>query len=82
VVQLYAKREDTPDGSPNKVLVGFSRIAPAPGQKATAEFEVPVSRLREWDTEGLMYRAEPGKYTIQVCSSSSDVKLEKQITIQ
>jgi len=81
VVQVYARHKESPEGSANKVLIAFKRVALDDVQYTNVEIAVPVSRLQEWDTERQMYRVKPGEYSIQVCSSSADVKMEKQIII-
>jgi hypothetical protein len=50
IAQLYARRtavEPTNSATPRR-LVGFERIALAPGETKTAVFEVPAAHLRQW----------------------------------
>ena len=82
VVQLYARKMDGQEGSANRVLIAFKRVPLDPVQYATVAFSVPVDRLQEWDADNQVYHVPPGNYVIEVGSSSADVKLEKQITIQ
>ncbi len=82
VVQLYALRKDAPQGSPNKVLIGFGRIRLEPDRGGTLTFTVPVARLAGWDSERHEYVVDPGIYILEACASSDDVRLEKQIEIR
>ena len=82
VVQLYARKMAGQEGSANRVLIAFKRVPLDPVQYATVAFSVPVDRLQEWDADNQVYHVPPGNYVIEVGSSSADVKLEKQITIQ
>jgi beta-glucosidase len=82
VVQVYMSRMNASDDDPNKILAGFRRVGLEAGQSSRIEFTIPVDRLAGWDSESDSYQVVSGTYSIQVCASSADVRLEKQIVIQ
>jgi beta-glucosidase len=82
VVQLYVLEKDGPEGSANKLLIGFDRIYLDPEQSGTVTFTVPLSRMAGWDSDRKAYVLYPGTYSLQVGASSKDVKLETQLEIR
>jgi hypothetical protein len=45
-------------------------------------FKIPASEFSFYDTRTNDFKTEPGKWEIQVGSSSKDIRLKKTITIQ
>jgi hypothetical protein len=60
VVQLYADDEVASVARPVAQLIGFRRVAVAPGAEQRVEFEIPSDRLAFTGLDGIR-RAEPGR---------------------
>ena len=54
----------------------------APGESKSLTFKIPASELSFYDTKTNDLKAEPGTWEIQVGSSSKDIRLKKNVTIQ
>jgi beta-glucosidase len=71
-VQLYA-RYRAPD-QPRRRLCGFTRLALAPGETATAVIEVPGDRLALWDVATGRLSVPAGTIEIGAGASSADIR--------
>ncbi|MGJ8653602.1 MAG: glycoside hydrolase family 3 C-terminal domain-containing protein [Opitutaceae bacterium] len=80
VVQLYVKHIDSAVPQPIHSLAAFQRVAVDAGQNKTVEIEFPTSALRYWDENQKAYVVDPGKFEVQVGSSSSDIR--QTLTLQ
>jgi beta-glucosidase len=74
VVQLYLRDELASLTRPVKELKGFRRLALGPGESRTVVFTLPAAQLAFYDRE-MRYVVEPGQFTVQVGSSSEDIRL-------
>jgi beta-glucosidase len=81
VVQLYAKDLTSRQPQPIKSLKGFKRVHIKKGDSANVEISLPVESFRYFDEKKNDYVVEPGKYELQVGSSSSDIRLKKDVTV-
>jgi len=81
VVQLYAKDLTSRQHQAIKSLKGFKRVHLNIGDSTDVEISLPVESLRRFDEEKNDYIVEPGKYELQVGSSSSDIRLKKDVII-
>lgn len=81
VVQLYIKRIGATVEWPEKELKSFQRVTLEGGQTKTVTLRIPVKELRYWDTELNGWELEHGTIEILVGSSSSDIRLSKQVSI-
>jgi beta-glucosidase len=81
VVQIYARNISAIGGSPNKILIGFKRVGLQAGENRKIELSFPLSRMAGWDVDLKEYKIVPGEYSIQVCSSSAHINIEKKIII-
>ena len=81
VVQLYVHRIDSKVEWPAKELKSFSRITLKPGETKKVILSVPVSQLRYWDVKSNDWQLENGEIQLMVGSSSSDIRLTKNIEI-
>ena len=77
VVQLYIRDRDACVLRPVQQLVGFQRVALAPGQEARITWQVPTDLLAY---SGIEYTRilEPGPVDLLVGASSSDIRLEAE----
>ncbi len=81
VVQLYVKDFTSKEPQPIKSLKGFKRVHINKDETQTVEISLPVESLRYFDEKKTDYVVEPGKYELQVGSSSSDIKLRMIVTV-
>lgn len=72
VVQIYAEAPDSVVERPQRWLVGFAVVHAEPGQTVTSTVPVPSRRLAHWAGEWVV---EPGKYTLRVGSSVTELPL-------
>jgi beta-glucosidase len=66
---------------PEKELKGFSRVSLKAGESRKVIITLPVSQLRYWDTKMHDWRLENGGIQLMIGSSSSDIRLVKNIEI-
>jgi beta-glucosidase len=78
-VQLYA-RYPAPD-QPRRRLCGFTRLALAPGETATAVIEVPDDRLALWDVATGRLSVPAGTIEISAGASSADIRQSAALEI-
>ncbi len=82
VAQLYVHRPDSKIEWPYKELKSFNRITINPGQTQKVTFEVPVKELSYWNDETHKWELESGNIELLVGSSSSDIRLKKEVKIK
>ena len=82
VAQVYFHCNDASIKVPINQLKRFQRITLDPGENKTLTFKIPVSELSFYDTKTNDFKTEPGKWEIQVGSSSKDIRLKKIMTIE
>ena len=81
VVQLYVQHVGSKVERPREDLRGYRRITLSPGQTRAVEFTVPASSLAYWDAANHAWVVEPDSVKLRVGASSSDIRLEKTITV-
>ncbi len=81
VVQLYVTRLNSPADRPRQELRGFKRVALEPGESKTVEMPLPASSLGHWDAGRHSFVVEAGKLGLLVGASSTDIRLQKTITV-
>jgi len=82
VVQLYvAYPASTTLPRPRKQLRGFKRITLAAGAMQHVTFDLPASALTYWDATNRRFAVTAGAVTVQVGSSSTDVKASMPLTV-
>lgn len=82
VVQVYYRPTDRKGSKLIKALCGFQRVSVPPGKSVEAQIEIPVSRFRCWNDAKKDYIIPPGKYVIEVGSSSSDIRQTVPLTVE
>lgn len=75
VVQLYV-HDPANNDKPIRQLKGFNRVELAPGETRTVSFNVDAQALAYCDVAGKQWRADAGKYELQVGASSRDIRLK------
>ncbi len=82
VVQLYVRDLTTRKNQPIKSLKGFDRVSIKKGETRTVRITLPVESLKDYSVKENGMVVHPGKYELEICSSSRDVRLRKTITIE
>jgi beta-glucosidase len=80
VVQLYCRDLVASIARPVRILLGFARLALAPGQARRVTFTVHPSRLAFYDPS-MRFVTEPGAFTFSIGASSADIRAEKTVTL-
>ena len=60
----------------------FARVPLRPGETRTVRLPLPAAELRYWDADADRWVLEPGRVTVQVGASSTDVRLERTIDVR
>ncbi len=81
IVQLYIRDKISTVVRPVKELKGFEKIKLRPGEKKTVTFELGYDELKMLDRE-LNWVVEPGEFKVMVGSSSKDIRLKGNFTIE
>ena len=82
VVQVYIKDISASVKVPRKELKAFQRITLDDGETQRLKFRIPVSELNYYDILRNKTVVEPGRFEIQVGSSSEDIRLKKQFAVK
>src|SRR6185503_1810251 len=80
VVQLYTRQLVSSVTTYEKNLRGFQRIHLKPGESRKVGFLLPNSDLAIWDRQ-MRFVVEPGKFRMLLGSSSEDIRLNGEFTI-
>jgi beta-glucosidase len=83
VVQLYAGTPDAPAAlqRPGKRLVGFQKVSLAPHQTIRVTFTIHVPDLAFFDQPGKRYTVDPGRYALQLGSSTMDIRQQAFVSV-
>ena len=81
VVQLYIRDVLGSVARPVMELKGFQRVSLAPGASTTVTFAIGPDQLRMLDRD-LKWIVEPGAFRIMIGSSSKDIRLRGEVTVQ
>ena len=79
VVQLYIGLKNSKRRRPKKELVGFEKIMLQPGASTTVR--ISLDNLESFDCHTEQWLCEQGEYTVYVCSSVRDIKLECKVLL-
>lgn len=80
VPQLYFRQSVTSVTTYELSLVGFERVALAPGESKTVTFKLPARDLELINREGKRV-VEPGEFVVHVGSSSADLRLHGKFAV-
>jgi beta-glucosidase len=81
VVQLYVGIPSTAVLEPPKSLKGFQKISLTPGQTGQVQLTLDERSFSYWDVNSSSWVVVPGTYEIMVGSSSRDIQMQGQISI-
>jgi len=81
VAQVYYRQRSSGANAPKKSLCGFRRVSIKKGGTTNVSIDIPMARLRHWDTATKQYVVDPGDYDLLVGDSSDSIKLRQSLTI-
>ena len=81
VAQVYFRHVNSAVPQPKLALCGFAPVHLKRGESSSVTVEVPVERLRYWDTDKKQYVVEPGNYEFLIGGASDDIRLKLPMTI-
>lgn len=81
VVQLYLG-SPAAAGEPPKQLKGFEKVWLKPGESRTVSMALNPGAMSVWDEAAHGWKLVPGAYTVNVGSSSRDIRLKGSFTIR
>jgi len=81
IAQLYIEPVSPGIDRPIRELKGFSRVDLAPGETKEVSFKLTPRDFAYCDVPGKQWRADAGKYFIEVGSSSRDLSLRNPINL-
>ena len=82
VAQIYFRHVHSSVPQPKLALCGFVRLHLARGGDARLTVDVPVERLRYWDTTKKQYAVESGNYELLIGGASDDIRLRVPFKVQ
>lgn len=82
VVQLYIGDDKATVLRPVKELKGFEKISLAPGETKQVTFTITADDLKFFDEATHSWKAETGKFTAYVGSSSTDIRGKVKFTLE
>ena len=80
-VQLYVQDVESSVPRPLKELKGFKKVALKPGESKTVSIKLSKADFSFWNPQTRGWFAEKGKFVVHVGSSSSDIRLKKEIEL-
>lgn len=81
IVQVYASIADSKVVRVPRELKGFASVALEPGASARVEILVPTTELAYWSVLDHAWVVEGGEYTVEVGSSSRDLRLSGTVAV-
>lgn len=81
IVQLYVKDLEASVERPLKELKDFQKVHLKAGQKKTVYFTLKERDFAFWDESTSSWKVEPGKFEIQIGTSSDDINQKVDISI-
>lgn len=82
VVQLYVGDNKSSLPRPQKELKAFDKIALNPGEEKTVTFTITADDLKYFDDARHEWVVEPGKFTLYIGSSSTDIRTKGSFTLK
>ncbi|MGD8782680.1 MAG: glycoside hydrolase family 3 C-terminal domain-containing protein [Ignavibacteria bacterium] len=82
VIQVYVKDVEASVKVPIRQLKRFKRVTLEPNKTKEVGFTLPASELSFYDIESNSFIIEPGKFEIQIGSSSNDIRLKDVFVVE
>ncbi|MBG0832608.1 glycoside hydrolase family 3 C-terminal domain-containing protein [Planomonospora sp. ID67723] len=80
VVQLYVAFEEERPSRPRHELRGFAKVGLEPGAAERIRFALTGRDVAQWSVSRKDWRIDPGAFTVEVGSSSRDIRLRAGLT--
>ncbi len=74
VAQVYFRHLNSAVPQPVEALCAFGRVSIPSGKSAKVSLDIPVERLRYWDTKKEDYTVEAGNYELMIGAASDDIR--------
>jgi beta-glucosidase len=81
VAELYIHVLHPKIDRPVRELKGFAKVALAPGETKTVDFNITPRDLAYFDVPGHQWKADVGEYEIEVGASSRDIRLKTPLRL-
>ncbi len=81
VAQVYFAHVKSAVPQPVEALCSFQRVHVAAGKTAKVSLEIPVERLRYWDTAKNDYTVEAGDYRLMIGSASDEIRQKVEFSV-
>lgn len=81
VAQIYIVNDDSKVFRAKKELKGFKKVFLMPGEEKEISITLDDKAFRYFNVKTRKHEIEGGRYTIQVCASSRDVRLESTMMV-
>jgi beta-glucosidase len=82
VVQLYVSDKESTVFRPVRELKGFEKVALKPGETRTVTFTLGKRAFAYWNVQISDWHVETGAFDIQICASSRDVLLSREVQVE
>jgi len=82
VVELYVHTVDPKIDRPVRELKGFAKVALAPGETKAVSLKLTPRDLAYFDVVGHQWKANAGKYEIEIGASSRDIRLTAPLQLE
>lgn len=82
VPQLYVGEVSPALPRPPRELRDFRKVFLKPGQTKTVEMSLDLMAFAYFDAEAKTWKVKPGKFTLEIGTSSRDLRLKKTITLK
>lgn len=79
--QVYVGGADAKISRPEKELKGFYRVQLGPGETKRVSITLDGRAFTYYDVSGKRWHAAPGNYSVQIGSSSEDIRLRSSINL-
>lgn len=80
VVQVYIQYPSV-ERMPLKELKAFKRVSLKKGKEGIVNFSIPASELMKWDLATHQWKLYQGNYTVCIGKNSSEMILQKKVTV-
>lgn len=81
VAELYVHDPNPKIDKPVRELKGFGKVQLAPGETKTVTFTITPQAFAYWDDAGHHWKADAGRYDLQVGSSELDIHLTGRVRL-
>jgi beta-glucosidase len=81
IAQLYVSDLSPKVDKPLRELKGFARVELQPGETKTVTLTISPRALAYCDVPGKQWKADAGRYEIQIGASSRDIRLKAPLTL-